>query len=125
MLDDNALTSKFSGIFPLLEIVSIVEIVSPFCTARDSVMATGPNSFPSISEIWVENALLSRTSTVAVSVVCRFGSLTEVVMQVTRFVSPARIPEEAGGTFTRIGTGTNWSLLSGPIVTSGTWLLPT
>ena len=67
-------------------------------------MATGPNSFPCISEIWVENALLSRTSTVAVSVVCRFGSLTEVVMQVTRFVSPARIPEAVSYTHLTLPT---------------------
>ena len=51
--------------------------------------------------------------------VCRVGSLTEVVMQVTRFVSPESMPDEDGGTFTRIGTGTNCSLLSGPIVASG------
>ena len=69
--------------------------------------------------------MLSRTSTTAVSIVNKLGSFTDVVKQVTMFESPADNPEEAGGTLTRICTGTNCSLLSGPIVISDVWLLPT
>ena len=69
--------------------------------------------------------MLSRTSTSAVSIVKRVGSFTEVVTHVTWLVSPADKPEDAGGTLTRICTGTNCSLLSGPIVISEDWLLPT
>ena len=116
---------KSIGTFPSLEISNCVTTVSPLRTGLGSATAIGPRASPSESNNSGENSRLSRTVTVACSVVCNKWSMTEVVVHSTSCVYPAGgLPSTAFGTLTLIGRGRNCNLLSGSSVISEDWLLP-
>ena len=87
--EENAFTVKTIGTFPSFDMSKSVTITSPFSTGRGFATAIGPRALSSESNNSGEKSKLSKTVTVANSIVCRFWSITEVVVHSTSCVNPA------------------------------------